>query len=45
MQYQQKVDEYLEHQKVERVIGMREGDDGTEYLVKCKSFPCFDQLV
>jgi chromodomain-helicase-DNA-binding protein 1 len=34
MQYQLKVDEYLEHQKVERVIGMREGNDGTQYLVK-----------
>ncbi|KAL3480248.1 SNF2 family N-terminal domain-containing protein [Aspergillus californicus] len=30
------VDAIEDHKNVERVIGMREGDDGTEYLVKWK---------
>ena len=27
-----------DYMKVERVIGSRDGDDGTEYFVKCKQF-------
>lgn len=38
----------LDFHVVERVIGSREGDEETEYFVKCKSrlpYPCRDYLT
>jgi chromodomain-helicase-DNA-binding protein 1 len=34
MKYEQQLEEYENNQKIERVIATREGDNGTQYLVK-----------
>lgn len=42
---ERETDALLEHQQVERIIGTREGDDGTEYFVKCGSSPSLSVAV